>query len=374
MAGFSLKDHLFNRSKVEYLAQLFEARDPSFAGRKFVSNVMKKLPNLELKQRIALIAETLEGYLSSHYPDAVARIVECLPPPLDESRTDDDFGDFIFAPLGEYIVRQGANREHLALSLEALKEITKRFSMEDALRTFLRQFPKETMRQLTRWAKDPNYHVRRLVSESTRPLLPWSGRIELTVESTLPLLDMLHADPTRYVTRSVANHLNDIAKTNPDLVVQALQKWHTLARQERQELLWMTRHALRTLVKRGHAGSLQLLGFSTTPKVSIGDVQITKLRLAPGESLEFSLEITALREEQLVIDYAIEFIKAGGKRSSKVFKAAKLSIKKGETRLVCKKHKLHAQATTYRLYAGEHRLTIQINGQPVSTKTFTITD
>jgi 3-methyladenine DNA glycosylase AlkC len=373
MSGFSLKDHLFNRAKVEYLAGLFTAQDPAFAKSEFVDQVMKKLPSLELKQRIVLIAETLEGFLSNHFPAAVAQIVASLPPPLDESRTDDDFGDFIFAPLGEYVVRQGATRAHLAQSLSTLKEITKRFSMEDAMRAFIRPFPRETIRELTRWVKDRNYHVRRLVSESTRPLLPWSGRIDLPVETTLPLLDVLHSDRTRYVTRSVANHLNDIAKSHPELVVQALQKWHALAKQDRQELQWMTRHALRTLVKRGHADSLRLLGHDPAPKLTIGEIRIAKRKLAPGDALEFYLEISALRDECLVIDYAIDFVKAGGKRSTKVFKAAKLSLSQGESRTVCKKHKLHAQATTYQLYAGKHQLTVQINGQAVGTKSFLVT-
>ncbi len=373
MTGFSLKDHLFNRDKVEYLAGLLSANNPAFAKHEFVNRVMKKLPALELKQRIVLIAESLEGQLANSYPDAVAQIIASLPPPLDESRTDDDFGDFIFAPLGEFVVRKGATREHLAISLGALKEITKRFSMEDATRAFIRLFPQQTTRELTRWAKDRNYHVRRLVSESTRPLLPWSGRIDLPVERTLPLLDILHCDRTRYVTRSVANHLNDIAKSHPALVVQTLQRWHSLAKQERQELLWMTRHALRTLVKRGHADSLRLLGLDPAPKLSVGEIQLAKHELAPGETLEFCLEITALRDEMLEIDYAIEFVKAGGKRSTKVFKATKLSLSHGEKRTVSKRHKLHAQATTYQLYSGEHRLTIQINGQPVGTKSFLVT-
>jgi 3-methyladenine DNA glycosylase AlkC len=48
------------------------------------------------------------------------------------------------------------------------------------------------------------------------PTLPWAKRIEADPLSMLPLLDALFADPTRFVTRSVANHLNDIAKTAPD--------------------------------------------------------------------------------------------------------------------------------------------------------------
>jgi 3-methyladenine DNA glycosylase AlkC len=370
VTGFSLKDHLFNQAKVEYLAGFFSSQKSRFPVQRFVTNVMKKLPNLELKQRITWIAESLQEHLPEHYPDAAKQIVECLPPPLDETKSDDDFGDFIFAPLGEFVVRQGMQPEHVSLSLQTLKELTKRFSMEDSLRYFIRKYPLETLKELDRWSCDRNYHVRRLVSESTRPLLPWSGRIDLTVDQTLPLLDRLHADKTRYVTRSVANHLNDIAKAQPDLVVQTLKSWHAQGLQAPNELQWMTRHALRTLVKQGHQGSLSLLGFNPIPKIQCGEIVILKSTLTPGDTLEFSIDILANRDEALVVDYAIEFVKAAGKRSTKVYKAAKITLKKGESQKVTKKHKLHAQATTYQLYPGEHQLTIQINGQPVGSKAF----
>ena len=370
MTGFSLKDHLFNESKVEYLAGLFADKISRFPAKKFVTSVMKKLPMLELKQRITWIAEALQEHLPEHYPSAVEHIVECLPPPLDETKSDDDFGDFIFAPLGEFVVQNGRQKEHVSVSLRTLKELTKRFSMEDSIRYFIREYPRETLKELTGWSSDRNYHVRRLVSESTRPLLPWSGRIDLTVEQTLPLLDRLHADKTRYVTRSVANHLNDIAKTQPDLVVKTLKNWQGQGLQTQYELHWMTRHALRTLIKQGHQGSLTLLGFNPTPKIQCGEIKIVMADLKPGDTLEFSIEILANRDEALVVDYAIDFVKAAGKRSTKVYKATKLTLKKGESQTVTKKHKLHAQATTYQLYPGEHQLTIQINGQPVGSKSF----
>jgi 3-methyladenine DNA glycosylase AlkC len=374
MTGFSLKDHLFNQAKVEYLGELLAAQSRAFAKQTFVSEVMRDLPRLELKQRIKLIAQTLEKHLPADFPEAVDQIVRSLPPPLDPSKTDDDFGDFIFAPLGEFVVRNGLKKEYFSASLETLNQITQRFSMEDSLRAFLNAFPQETLRQLKPWSKDSNYHVRRLVSESTRPLLPWSVRIHLPIESVIPLLDTLHADPTRYVTRSVANHLNDIAKTNPELVVTTLKRWHAKATQEADELNWITRHSLRTLVKRGHAGSLELLGFDPKPKISVGEIRIENHRLKPGDTLEFSIEIQSLRDQSLVVDYAIDFVKANGKRSAKVFKAAKLNLKRRETTTVRKKHALRADATTFRLYAGEHFLTVQVNGRLVSSKSFTISE
>lgn len=370
MSGFSLKDHLFNAEKVEYLGSLLTGNGRTFPKRKFVSSVMKELPQLELKQRIVCIAVNLKEALPASFPESVQHLLDSLPPPLDETKTDDDFGDFIFAPLGEFVVRNGMSCEDVSLSLSALKELTKRFSMEDSLRYFIRQHPRETVKELNRWAKDKNYHVRRLVSESTRPLLPWSGRIDLSTDVTLPLLDQLHADKTRYVTRSVANHLNDIAKTQPDLVVETLKRWRSQQRQHPEELNWMTRHALRTLIKQGHAASLSLLGFNTSPKIQCSDIRLSKSSLKMGDTLEFSLDIIAERDESLVVDYAIDFVKATGKRSVKVYKATKVTLKKGEQITVTKRHKLLAKATTYQLYPGKHHLTVQINGQPVGNQAF----
>lgn len=373
MTGFSLKDHLFNREKVQFLAGLFDKKVPNFSGQRFVSGVMNKLPDLELKQRIVHIAEVMASHLPRDYPKAAGLIIECLPPPLDESKTDDDFGDFIIAPLGEYVVKHGMSPEHLAISFNSLKELTKRFSMEDAMRSFIRNYPSDAIKVLKQWVQDKNYHVRRLVSESTRPLLPWSGRISLSTDVTLPLLSSLHSDPTRYVTRSVANHLNDISKDDPELVVETIRLWRTKAAQDPKELDWITRHSLRTAIKKGHAGTLKLLGFHPNPKIELGDLVIVKTKFKTGQPLQFSFDVTALRNESLVIDYVIEFIKSGGKRSSKVFKATTLQLKKGETKTVSKTHKLLAEATTYRLYPGEHRLTIQINGSSMVSKTFELT-
>jgi 3-methyladenine DNA glycosylase AlkC len=60
--------------------------------------------------------------------------------------------------------------------------------------------------------------VRRLVSEGSRPRLPWGLQLKALVADpspTLPLLRALQDDPSEYVRRSVANHLNDIAKDHP---------------------------------------------------------------------------------------------------------------------------------------------------------------
>lgn len=367
---FSLKDHLFNRQTVTYLSQLLASQSSDFDQTGFVRQVMKTLPNLELKQRISHIAATLEPFLPSDFLCATGLLTAALPPPLDPNRTDDDFGDFIFAPLGEWVVRNGRQKSRLKRSLLTLHALTQRFSMEFALREFLRAFPTETVNQLQQWTADPHYHVRRLVSEATRPALPWAPRLEIEPLSLLPLLDPLHADPTRFVTRSVANHLNDVSKIDADAVLQTLARWRAERRQNPVELQWICQHALRTLVKQGHAPALQFLGFSDRPPIRLTRFELLTPIVVMNEALIFEVELVAEAAAALIIDYEIDFQKAGQKRSSKVHKLKQVRLARGESLLVRKRHVLRSDATTYTLYPGPHHVGLQINGQILGRGSF----
>jgi len=362
--GFSLKDHLFNEQKVRGLGDRFAAVDVNFNAEIFVEKVMTTLPVLELKQRVVCITEGLEAQLPKDFKKASKIIIKALPPPLDPTKTDDDFGDFIFAPLGEYVVRNGLRKNNVATSLATLQEITQRFSMEDSIRYFINTFEEDTLQELESWIGHTSYHVRRLVSEGTRPLLPWSGRLNIPVSVPLPFLDALHADGTRYVTRSIANHMNDIAKIESDLVVQTLLRWKKEEKQDVMELDWMTRHSLRTLLKQGHSGALELLGYHTKPKITVEQFSLSSdsKKIVPGDPLTFSFTVTAQKNEKLMIDYVIDFVKANGQTKPKVFKLKKIDIQKGECVEISKNHRLLANATTFTLYPGKHRLTLQING------------
>ncbi|PHQ36468.1 hypothetical protein [Rhodopirellula bahusiensis] len=369
-SGFSLKDQLFNRDRVNYLSSLFQNADSNFDGKAFTRQCMRGLLDLELKQRIVHIAGVLETHLSDDFATAATQIREALPPPLDPKRTDDDFGDFIFAPLGEFVVRNGLERKQLRHSLKTLKAITMRFSMEDAIRAFIDAHPDATLAELSKWSSDSNYHVRRLVSEGTRPKLPWSRRLTIDVTTPLPFLETLHADPTRYVTRSVANHLNDISKSHPELVLQTLRGWKSSQCQTPKELDWISRHALRTLIKQGHSPALKFLGYRDNPKIEVSDFELKTGELRPGDTIEFSFTVSAERAESLMIDYVIDFVKANGTTAPKVHKLKSLPLGKGESVSLTKRHRLHANATTYTLYPGRHAVTLQINGKPYGTLPF----
>jgi len=174
-----LKDALFNLAKVQKIAGEIKTVYKPFAKKEFEEDVLKAFPSLELKERIYHIRDTLHIYLPQEYTVAVNILLEALPDELDNSKSDDDFGDFIYAPYSEYVCRYGCNNTHITFSLSALKEITKRFSVEFAIRDFINLFPKETFEMLEECSRSKNYHQRRLASEGLRPKLPWAKKLEI---------------------------------------------------------------------------------------------------------------------------------------------------------------------------------------------------
>lgn len=262
--------------------------------------------------------------------------------------------------------------DHRDRALALLYAATQRFSMEFYIRDFLNRWPAQTLARMDAWARDDNYHVRRLVSEGTRPKLPWAKAVALTPAQTLPLLMQLHADPTRYVVRSVANHLNDIAKIDSDLVVTTLQDWTAKGAQDSSEMQWLTRHALRTLVKQGHAGALALLGYRRDIEVN-ANLSLGQARYAIGEAVEITVTLEAAQDLPVMVDYRMQFARAGGKSAEKVFKLKTARLEAGVPLVLRKRHTLKGDATTFTLHPGAHAITLQINGRDMARAAFEIT-
>ncbi len=356
--NFSLKDQLFNAEKVSFLAGLFAKVDSDFKEEAFAAKVMSRLPELELKERMAWIAECLQESVPGDLPAVAPVILRALPPPLDPAKSDDDFGDFIFAPLGDWVCAIGL--DHPALALDVFEELTQRFSMEWAIRPFLNHHSELVMARMQAWCTHHSYHVRRLVSEGTRPRLPWGQAVGLAMSDPLPLLDRLHGDRTRYVTRSVANHLNDITKKDPDLVLERLRDWGKAGRQDKDELNWMTSHALRGLVKSGHPKAMKVLGYDPDADIAVEIQVIGPARI--GEALEFETRLSGAEDQPVLVDYIVHFQRPGGKISPKVHKLKQAELTGGQLTLR-KRHKLKGNATTFKLVPGPHRLEIQVNGR-----------
>ncbi len=343
-----------------------------FDSEKFVKEVLKKFPELELKERIYHIRDILQKYLPSDYNEAVDILLQALPPELDPSKSDDDFGDFIYAPYSEYVTTYGCNEKHLDFSLQALRNITRCFSVEYAIRDFINIYPTQTLEMLEACASSENYHERRLASEGLRIKLPWAKKLTINYHLAFKHLELLYSDKTRYVTRSVANHLNDIAKIDAPLVLETLKRWQKSKKQDSKEMDFIINHALRTLVKQGNVEALAMLGYDKEPPIEVKRVVLKADSVKVGEALEFEVEIRADEDAMLLLDYVVHFRTKKGTLSPKVHKLKKLSLKKGESITLKKKYPFKANMTTRTLYAGEHLLEVQINGTIVSNKKFVL--
>ncbi|WP_106743989.1 hypothetical protein [Yoonia maritima] len=366
--GFSLKDQLFNADTVGRLGDHFE-KAGVFDAAPFVTDVMAQIAPLELKARINMMADVLAGYLPDDFNAASDAILAALPPALDPTKTDDDFGHFIYAPLGVYVETQGIENHH-ERSLYLLEQITQRFSMEFSIRAFLNTHEAATLERMQDWVSHDSYHVRRLVSEGTRPKLPWGQGIGLSSDQTLPLLDQLYGDSTRFVTRSVANHLNDITKNDGAAVIDRLEAWQAAHGQKKLELDWIRKHALRGLIKSGDPAAMVHLGYAPNANVTVSDFSIAPNVVTIDDTVDVSLNITAAENTPLIVDYVIDFVKSNGKTAPKVFKLKQLEVQAGQTVSITKKHKFKGDATTFRLYPGAHRIHCQINGRVVQSLDF----
>ena len=369
---FSLKDHLFNPKKIGQVSdEIFQAY-PKFEKDKFAKEVVSQFPKLELKERIYHITACLKKYLPTPYTDAVEILLQALPAPCNPNLKDDDFGNFIYAPYNHFVAVYGCNSTHLKFSLNALEELTTRFSAEDAIRYFINAFPDETLSKMKEWSKHEHYHVRRLATEGSRPKLPWCQKINIEIEAPLPILNNLYSDPTRYVTRSVSNHLNDISKTHPKLVIQRLKKWKSEKKQAPKEFDFIIRHSLRTLIKKGDPAALKLIGIDENPPIKISSFQFSE-QVKMNTHLLFEFEVTAKENTSLLIDYIINFQnKKGEMNSRKVFKLKQVTLEKNESITISKKHLMRQFMSTRTLYEGKHELEIQVNGGVVAKAFFMV--
>lgn len=357
---FLLKDHLFNATTIGQLAAEFSVL-PGFDAERFSAAVLAGFAERELLERLEWMADCLEPLLARDFPTMADQLEAAMPERLDPTLKDDDFGQFIHAVPGILAVRHGLEH-HRDRALDLLEQATQRFSMEFYIRPFLNRWPEETMARLSDWADHENYHVRRLVSEGTRPRLPWAKNITIDPMAPLPLLERLHADPTRFVTRSVCNHMNDLSRVDGVRVMDTLEGWRAGARQDAKELTWMTTHALRTLIKQGDARAMEMLGFSAAAKVSVERLEMVPPSPAIGDKVVVDITLSAVDKTPVLVDYSIGFTRPSGAISDKVFKVKQAVVMPGKPLTLKKTQVFKGDATTYTLVAGPHKLSLMVNG------------
>ena len=325
---------------------------------------MAELGELELKARIELIARELWHALGDG--DATSAIGHVV----DVARAEPAIEGWAAWPLAAVIELFGPLCPSEAL--DAMEHVTKRMSCEFAVRPFLRDHFDATYAQMHRFAQHDDERVRRLASEGTRPRLPWGMKVQRLVDDPLAgltLLQLLRHDPSETVRRSVANHLNDVAKAQSQLVVETLADWMTEPETDRR----MVAHALRTLVKRGDPGALGVLGFTVEPHVVVERFEVSPASVDMGTHITLAAELrsTAAQPQRLVVDFVVHHVNASGATSPKVFKWTTLDLAAGEHRVLTKR-RLIQQASTRTYRAGTHRVELQVGGQVMAETAFDI--
>lgn len=357
---------------VECIAMHAEKHVASFKTDTFRRDILKTLPSLELKQRIELVADALYHHLPSETAMRHAVLIKMLhPDALGHSNKDSDSSGlcgWAAWPIAMVVGKYGL--DDFDSSMEALKEITKRGTSEFDVRPFIISTPERAFETITAWSKDENYHVRRLASEGTRPRLPWGIQLKQLIEDPSPAISILlnlRDDPEEYVRRSVANHLNDIAKDHPDFVAELAHQWLGKASKQRQKLV---RHACRSLIKQGHKRTLQAFGIDK-PNIDAPQLNIASQNVCIGEDLNFSVVLTSnsAKRQKILIDYVIHYQKANGMTSPKVFKWKELTLGPKERLVMERRHSIK-QVTTRKLYTGEHGASLIINGHNYGDESF----
>lgn len=352
------------------IARMVAAVYPALAVDAFLHDALAGYEALGLMPRGLHIARALHRHLPADYAQALPLVLAAAQQPHGRD-PGLSLAAFVYLPYTAYVGAYGL--AHWALSMQALHALTPRFTAEFSIRPFLEQHPEATLEQLMHWTHDPNEHVRRLVSEGTRPRLPWAARLrafQRDPQPVLALLERLKDDPALYVRRSVANNLNDIGKDHPALLASTAQSWLHQAPPQRR---WIVQHALRSAIKRGEPGALAVLGFGTQAPVRIDAASVLPAQAVLGDTLEIAFDVTntSAQAARVLVDCAVHFVKAKGASRPKVFKLSTLELAPGATQRVHKRIAL-VPLTTRTHYPGLHRVEALLNGQAQAVGSFVL--
>lgn len=363
--------HYFDRAAARALAQQVSNVLPQFDQRRFVKLATTKLEPLAFQARVQQFADALRHTLPENVPAAMEVLTSSLPPLLTDCEAVTD--GFLQWPLGQFIADHGV--PYFEESMTAMVALTQRFSAEFAVRPFVEARPSETFARLSELTDHESPHVRRWCSEGTRPRLPWGKRLAALVVDPgpiWPILEALRDDSEPYVSRSVANNLNDISKDHPKQVVARCRAWSKGddVPESRQKLV---KHALRSLVKEGDPAALAVVGYRA-PKDLDATLSLKPKRIEVGDSvlMRAALHNRSRRSQKLLLDYAVYYVRQRGKTGKKVFKWTTLSLPAGERKVLEKRHFMR-ETTIRALYSGAHKVEIQVNGHPLAKGQFFLT-
>jgi 3-methyladenine DNA glycosylase AlkC len=358
--SYELRD-FFDATVIRDIARDLKRAHAPFPERRFVTAALEGLAPLSLTGRGAHIASAMRRCLPEDFGEAADILMRSLGPVHAGSES---FGmqPFKYLPHTMYVAEHGLDHFEAAMALQMA--LTQRFSAEFSIRAYLNRHPDATYSRLLEWAGHEDVHVRRLVSEGTRPRLPWAPRLRVFQNDPAPvlaLLERLKDDPELYVRRSVANSLNDIAKDHPETVIATCSRWLVKASPDRR---WIVGHALRSLVKQGHRGALALIGAGGKPSIRIEEVRVSPAKVRRGGVVTVNAAIvsTSRASQDLLIDYVVHYMKANGRSNPKVFKLKRISLPAKGTSALAFRIKL-ADLTTRKHHPGRHGVDLLVNGR-----------
>lgn len=349
----ALKDHI-GQPTVSALAHELAAAWRGFPEARFVTEASTGLEDLELKARIRRVATALQQALPED-PQALVDV-------LDAALQSRSFDGWLVWPVADLLTLLGA--EHAEVVLPFMARLTHRSSCEFAIRPCIEERPELTFAYLREWVTHPDDHVRRLVSEGTRPRLPWGPRLRALQQDPSPaiaLLDGLRDDPSAYVRRSVANHLGDILKDHPELAIATAQRWKAEGGDHVDAVI---RHGLRTLIKTGDPAALRLVGYDVDAAVRLTEVTVEPAQLAIGGHAYLAVDLVTddPGPVPIVVEYVIHYLGPRGPRKPKAYRLAERTLAPG---VVCRlqRKQTFAHASIRTLHPGDHLIEIQVNGQ-----------
>ena len=357
-------DELLNPAAISGLAGSLSTAAPDITFTE-LRRASDHLDGLKLRSRTDLVTAALLADLPADYRSVAAIFRSAL--------QDSAFAGWPIWPVTETVTTlavespdPGAFEDGLSL----LAELTPRLSSEFAIRRFLTADLTRALTVIETWTADPDETVRRLASEGTRSFLPWAIRVKQLLDapaSTVPIIDALYRDSSEVVRRSVANHLNDLSRRQPELTTRIAANW--LANSD-ENTKWVVRHATRTLIKKGYPPALALLGFAPARITVAGFALDTTTVTTPGDlGFEFTVTNSDTAPITLAIDYAVDYRKNNGSSASKVFKLTTRTLAPAETVLISKRHNFRPMTTRVH-YSGEHSIWLQINGERYPGKSF----
>ena len=340
--------NLYTLNFLQDLSKQIKKIYPQFLNQKFLNFILDDTWNTkELKQRMRQITLALGKFLPQDYKQSIGILEQVIP----------FYRGFLYSFFPDFVEVYGLNS--FEVSIKALEKFTPYTSAEFAVRAFLQTYPQKTIQWMQVWAKDPNEHIRRLASEGCRPRLPWARSLpefKKNPSCLLPILNSLKNDTSLYVRRSVANNLNDIAKDNPEIVVQLAKKWFG----KNKNTNWMIKHACRNLLKQAQPEIMLLFQFPPPKHIYITDFLINN-EVQLGEKLYFSFRLNSKAIlGNLRLEYAIYFLKKNKTHNKKIFQIAQ----KVYTQTTISLHKNYhfKDMSTRKHYSGIHQIAIIVNG------------